>query len=97
MISDAQFNAIACANTAKTSFKVVIGAAYTKVFLSLYYKYLTNVCHMFKIVIRRVSLRGMELYINNENADVARETANYMYFLRNDSRRHDVVALSLNT
>lgn len=36
--------------------------------ISLYYKYHINMCHMFKIVIRRVSLRGMELYINNENA-----------------------------
>lgn len=63
---------------------IVIGAAYIqRYFLSLYYKYLTNVRYVFKIVIRRVSLRGMELYINNENASGARETANYMYFLRN--------------
>jgi len=49
---------------------IVIGAAYTKVFLylSLSYKYSTNVCHMFQIIIQQMLLRGMELYINNENA-----------------------------
>lgn len=51
---------------------------------------------MFKII-GRVLSRGMELHINNDDAGGACETANYIYFLRNDSRRHDVVALSLNT
>jgi len=47
---------------------IVIGAAYTKVFLFLSYKYSTNVCHMFQIIIQQMLLREMELYINNENA-----------------------------
>jgi len=76
-----------CANTAKTSFSnIVVGAAYTKVFFFLnIISSLLMYGHVFKTVIQRVLLRGMELYINNEDADDMLNAANYMYFLRNDS------------